>query len=138
MSGERRYWRSEAERMIEENGKVYAVRLIGRQQDRKVITRMKREELEQVVTDEINMGIKKIRFRDWTAKEVETGREMGAELKAMMRDLMDLEFVGERFPVRSVYGMDLVPLIPVESELGWKDGFKLLLLEEVYALYRVK
>ena len=138
MSGKRRFWRSEAERMIEENGKGYAVRLIGRQQDRKVMTRMTREELEQVVTDEINMGIKKILFRDWTAKEVETVREMDAELKVMMRDLMDLEFVGERFPVRSVYGMDLVPLIPVESELGWKDGFKPLLLEEVYALYRVK
>lgn len=138
MSGKRRFWRSEAERMIEENGKGYAVRLIGRQQDRKVMTRMTREELEQVVKDGINMGIKKIRFRDWTAKEVEPVREMDAELKAMMRDLMDLEFVGERFPVRSVYGMDLVPLIPVESELGVKDGFKPLSPEEVYALYRVK
>lgn len=138
MNGKRRFWRSEAERMIEENGKVYAVRLIGRQQDRKVMTRMTREELEQVVTDEINMGIKKIRFRDWTAKEVETVREMDEDLKAMMRDLMDLEFVGERFPVRSSYGIDLVPLIPVESELGWKDGFKPLSPEEVYARYRVK
>ena len=131
MSGKRRFWRSEAERMVEENGKGYAVRLIGRQQDKKVMTRMTRE-------DEINMGIKKIQFRDWTAKEVETVREMDAELKAMMRDLMDLEFVGERFLVRSVYGMDLVLLIPVESELGVKDGFKPLSPEEVYTLYRVK
>lgn len=138
MSGKRRFWRSEAERMIEENGKGYAVRPIGQQQDRKFMTRMTREELEQVVTDGINIGIKKIRFRDWTTKEVETVRERDAELKAMMRDLMDLEFVGERFPVRAVYGMDLVPLIPVESELGVKDGFKPLSPEEVYALYRVK
>lgn len=138
MSGKRRFWRSEADRMIEENGKGYAVRLIGRQQDRKVMTRMTREELEQVVTDGRNMWIKKIRFRDWTAKEVEIVREMDAELKAMMRDLMDLEFVGERFPVRSVYGMDLVPLIPVESEFGWKDGFKPWLPEEVYVRFSVK